>query len=730
MLCFAGCKKKSTGGGTVCGDGILGAQETCDDENRLAGDGCSDTCQQEDGWLCDGEPSVCVPICGDALVLGEEECDATNLDGESCASLGLQSGTLDCLDTCMFDVTGCDITAQCGNGAREYPEQCDATDLAGETCLSLGFNGGTLACLGDCTYDVSACEFCGNGVQDTGEECDGDDLAGESCQSLGYGQGQLGCAADCWYDASGCDSGPTCGDGNREPGEQCDGQDLGGQTCESQGYAGGILACAGDCTFDFTNCETGPVCGNGVLEQGEDCDTNEFPAGVDCVSLGHDGGDLLCTANCTVDQSQCIDCVAPFPDYCAGSCVNTDSDPDYCGDCITSCGANQICVGGQCVGPNLAWTLVGTNPIDRGTGAVAHDLATEGTQPTVAWVTPQSGGMGSVLVATKDASPQWRALGPPPNQGIVNMPDPAVALTFAGTVAYVMFGGMPAAIQANTHVMFRQGNGWQEVGAPGYASGCMSKFSVDFALDGVTPHITTFGAGGCGTGIDYAWWDGNAWQVHPTLAMNPGQLTMNGIGNPAIVFTDQAYIGVPSYDSTTMATDHTVMFWDSNGNAWADLVGPLDENAETGQQEHMSMTADGQGNIYAAWSENTDATNIHHEVYVKMYSVTSQSWSLVGSGRASGPGSANHPSITLIGGVPWLAYIETSNTGDDLVTVRRYESATTSWPQVGLTLNEAANTDGFFPVIVGIGGVPYVAFREGTMMSVSQSLYVKHYVVP
>ncbi|MCP4424918.1 MAG: hypothetical protein GY803_10525, partial [Chloroflexi bacterium] len=36
----------------VCGDGVLDAGETCDDGNDAPGDGCSDTCQVEDGWEC------------------------------------------------------------------------------------------------------------------------------------------------------------------------------------------------------------------------------------------------------------------------------------------------------------------------------------------------------------------------------------------------------------------------------------------------------------------------------------------------------------------------------------------------------------------------------------------------------------------------------------------------------------------------------------------------------
>ena len=38
--------------GPVCGDGVLDPTESCDDGNTANGDGCSDSCQVESGWVC------------------------------------------------------------------------------------------------------------------------------------------------------------------------------------------------------------------------------------------------------------------------------------------------------------------------------------------------------------------------------------------------------------------------------------------------------------------------------------------------------------------------------------------------------------------------------------------------------------------------------------------------------------------------------------------------------
>lgn len=45
----------------------------------------------------------------------------------------------------------------CGDGAREGWEQCDNSDLAGQSCASLGYTGGTLLCTPACEFNTSQC---------------------------------------------------------------------------------------------------------------------------------------------------------------------------------------------------------------------------------------------------------------------------------------------------------------------------------------------------------------------------------------------------------------------------------------------------------------------------------------------------------------------------------------------------------------------------------------------
>ncbi|HJL18408.1 MAG TPA: DUF4215 domain-containing protein [Sandaracinaceae bacterium LLY-WYZ-13_1] len=124
--CTATCTYDTSGCSTAaCGNGSLESGEECDDGNAADTDGCTSSCTVEAGWTCVGTPSSCSPICGDGRVLGGEDCDGTDLNGESCTSRGFDGGALACA-SCAFDESGC-TTTSCGNGSIEPSagEECD-----------------------------------------------------------------------------------------------------------------------------------------------------------------------------------------------------------------------------------------------------------------------------------------------------------------------------------------------------------------------------------------------------------------------------------------------------------------------------------------------------------------------------------------------------------------------------------------------------------------------------
>ena len=99
------------------------------------------------------------PLCGNNQIDGTESCDGSALGGETCQSLGFSTGSLACTAGCGFDVSGCEATTQgpCGNGVIDENELCDGAALGGQTCQSLGYESGSLGCTAGCGFDVSGC---------------------------------------------------------------------------------------------------------------------------------------------------------------------------------------------------------------------------------------------------------------------------------------------------------------------------------------------------------------------------------------------------------------------------------------------------------------------------------------------------------------------------------------------------------------------------------------------
>ncbi len=155
-----------------------------------------------------------VGSCGDGFLDPGEACDGSQMSATTCTELGYyeQTDTLTCRSDCTFDLTVC-TGGRCGDGIIQAGdgEDCDGENLAGLTCDGLQLGGGILRCLDTCRWDLTGCELaarCGDGVVQpiAGEECEGADLDGATCVTLGYsqGSGSLGCSAGCEFDESAC----------------------------------------------------------------------------------------------------------------------------------------------------------------------------------------------------------------------------------------------------------------------------------------------------------------------------------------------------------------------------------------------------------------------------------------------------------------------------------------------------------------------------------------------
>ncbi|MEM9192756.1 MAG: DUF4215 domain-containing protein [Myxococcota bacterium] len=138
---------------TRCGDGLVAGFELCDDGGVCnggngtactsdadcataadgdtcepqAGDGCSASCQLEDGFVCPNEGAACVAtVCGDGVAEGTEDCD----DGNATIGDG-------CTPFCTREpqCTNGTCAAVCGDEVVFAPETCDDGNvIAGDGC--------------------------------------------------------------------------------------------------------------------------------------------------------------------------------------------------------------------------------------------------------------------------------------------------------------------------------------------------------------------------------------------------------------------------------------------------------------------------------------------------------------------------------------------------------------------------------------------------------------------
>jgi cysteine-rich repeat protein len=202
-----------------CGNGVLSAEETCDDGNTTGGDGCSADCSTvEPGWQCRVPGRKCTPLCGDSVLIGSETCDDGNTtSGDGCSSTcQLEPGAV-----CEAPGKAC-ARSQCGDGKVEAGEICDCGNDPSNLpvgCKSINglFYGDGQGCSMTCTREPNcrdeaglnrACDtICGDGHLDPGEECDdGNQTSRDGCSSTCAQEAGFTCSTVVQDDSTACKS--------------------------------------------------------------------------------------------------------------------------------------------------------------------------------------------------------------------------------------------------------------------------------------------------------------------------------------------------------------------------------------------------------------------------------------------------------------------------------------------------------------------------------------------
>ena len=350
----------------TCGDGVRSYfVEDCDDGNVVDGDGCSSTCQIEEGWTCAGDwcdTVSCTPICGDGKRVGVEECD----DGNGWSFDGCSGCTVECGWDCSMG----DCEGVCGDGMRKGSEECDdGNEVSGDGCSRYCQIEADYVCEGaldytECGGTGDVCEpDCGLGTRPQGstKECDDGNLAsGDGCSSA--------CRIECGWSCAGGSDGSAdaciseCGDQEVGGDEECDDGNLAdGDGCSKYcrvepGYSCVHLSVPPyPCGAYADSCM--PVCGDGVTvgsEVGKEgyCDDGNYVSGDGCsgsceVECGYtcSGGDErskdLCETTCgdglRAGEEECDD----GNDAAGDGCFRCLVEPGW--SCSDSVCASSIC---------------------------------------------------------------------------------------------------------------------------------------------------------------------------------------------------------------------------------------------------------------------------------------------------------------------------------------------------------------------------------------------------
>jgi cysteine-rich repeat protein len=278
---------------TVCGNGVLGGYEQCDDGNDVAGDGCDKGCNVEPDYVCAQPGSPCrKATCGDgyqdviyspvanpsmsggagggtwAPTYAEQCDDGNTVPGDGCDSgCSIEPGFM-----CPYQGEPC-RKPRCGDGYIDFiPDPTMGSGVSGGGAGGAASSGSFEVCddgnniSGDgcsATCQVEGGWYCFDPGLPCKETRCGDGVIGYVLHTSTTGAGGAGGGGNFEYYAP-----EPCDDGNTVNGDGC------GSTCD--------IESGWFCPEPGGTCHRA-VCGDGIIDWPlEDCDAGPNPANDGC----------------------------------------------------------------------------------------------------------------------------------------------------------------------------------------------------------------------------------------------------------------------------------------------------------------------------------------------------------------------------------------------------------------------------------------------------------------
>jgi hypothetical protein len=230
---------------------------------------------------------------------------------------------------------------------------------------------------------------------------------------------------------------------------------------------------------------------------------------------------------------------------------------------------------------------------------------------------------------------------------------------------------------------------------------------------GGVPYIAWHESDGTNTEIRVARLNaaGTAWQqvvggaspINHDPASDAREPRMIGIGGvPYVTWREQ--------DGTN--TEVRVSRLNAAGTAWTEVVGGASPiNQDPSRNAVVSGVTAAGGVPYVAWQEDT-ATN--HQVHVARLNAAGTAFEQMGLINQDPAREAGQVAMATIGGVPYVVWVESDGTNAE-ARVARLNAAGNAWVQVvggASPINQNPALSAGSPSLTGIGGVPYVSWTE------------------